>query len=294
MDQHRIDERVFELYDEYCHGVIDRREFFRRAATIGVGATAALTMAQAMLPRYAEAETVSFNDPRITARYVEYPSPGGNSGRMRGYLVQPKASSGPFASVLVVHENRGLNPYVRDVARRAAVAGYLALAPDALAPLGGYPGNDDDGREMQRQLDQEKLRVDMLNSARFVKFHELSSGRLGVTGFCWGGGICNHLATVMGSDLHAAVPYYGAAAPTGDVPRIEAPLQIHAAEYDPRINAMWPEFKAALDAYGKDYEYHVYPGTRHGFHNDSTPRYDAAAAELAWRRTLEFFAEQLA
>src|SRR6187455_1788040 len=259
-----IDQRVFDLYDEYCHGRMDRRAFLQQAALVAGG----LAMAQALMPRYANAQTISFTDERIKAQYVTYPSPGGSSGTMRGYLVQPKGN-GPFPSVLVVHENRGLNPYIEDVARRAAVEGFLALAPDGLSPLGGYPGNDDDGREMQAKLDQAKLRTDMLNSARFVKTHKLSSGKLGVTGFCWGGGTTNFLATVMGADMHAGVPYYGAAAPTADVPKIKAPLLIQFAENDTGINGMWPAYEAALKSAGAKYEAHTYPGTQHGFHNNS-------------------------
>jgi carboxymethylenebutenolidase len=288
-----IDPRIYELYDEYCHGAMDRREFLRRAAAVTVVAGSALAMAQALLPRYAQAQTVSFTDERIKARYVDYPSPGGSSGQMRGYLVAP-AGAGPFPAVLVIHENRGLNPYVEDVARRAAVAGFLALAPDGLSPVGGYPGNDDDGRELQRSLDQAKLRQDMENSARFVKAHALSTGKLGVTGFCWGGGTSNHLAVALGGDLQAAAPYYGAAAPSDAVPSIEAALQIHLAEDDQRINAMYPDYEAALKAAGVRYEIHTYPGTRHGFHNNSTPRHVEAAAKLAWDRTIAWFSEHLA
>lgn len=288
-----IDPRIYELYDEYCHGAMDRREFLRRAAALTVVVGSALAMAQAVLPRYAQAQTISFTDERIKARYVDYPSPGGNSGQMRGYLVAP-GGAGPFPAVLVIHENRGLNPYVEDVARRAAVAGFLALAPDGLSPVGGYPGNDDDGRELQRSLDQAKLRQDMENSARFVKAHALSTGKLGVTGFCWGGGTSNHLAVTLGSDLQAAVPYYGAAAPSNKVESIKAALQIHLAEDDQRINAMYPDYEAALKAAGVRYELHSYPGTRHGFHNNSTPRHDEAAAKLAWERTIAWFTEHLA
>jgi carboxymethylenebutenolidase len=288
--QTEIDQRVFDLYDEYCHGAIDRREFLRRAAALGV---AGVAMAQALLPQYARAQTIPLADPRIKPQYVTYPSPGGNSGTMRGYLVQP-AGQGPFPAVLVIHENRGLNPYIEDVARRAAVAGFLALAPDGLAPVGGYPGNDDEGRAKQAGLDQEKLRTDMLNSARFVKSHKLSTGRLGATGFCWGGGTANFLAVALGADLQAGVPFYGAAAETASVPKIKAPLLIHYAENDPRINGMWPAFEAALKAARVPYEMHMYPGTQHGFHNDSTPRYNAAAAKLAWDRTIAFFKRYLA
>src|SRR5882762_6177335 len=239
-----IDRRVFELYDEYCHGSIDRREFLARAGALTVAGVSALAMAQALLPRYAQAQTISFTDERMKAQYVNYPSPGGNSGSMRGYLARP-AGRGPFPSVLVIHENRGVNPYIEDVARRAAVEGFLALAPDGLSPVGGYPGNDDDGRTLQAGLDQGKLRADMLNSARFLKSHKSSSGKLGVTGFCWGGGTTNFL-------------------------------------------------EAALKAAGVPHQMHIYPGTQHGFHNNSTPRYNEAAAKLAWERTIAFFKKNLA
>jgi carboxymethylenebutenolidase len=288
--QQEIDQRVFDLYDEYCHGGIDRREFLVRAGALGA---ACLAMAQALLPRYAQAQQIAVTDSRIAASYASYPSPGGNSGTMRGYLVQPKGA-GPFPAVLVIHENRGLNPYIEDVARRAATEGFLALAPDGLSPIGGYPGNDDEGRTMQATLDQAKLRTDMVNSARFLKGHALSTGRLGVTGFCWGGGTTNFLAVTLGGDMQAGVPFYGAAAETAGVPRIKAPLMIQYAENDERINAMWPAFEAALKAAGAQYEAHVYPGTQHGFHNNSTPRYHEPSAKLAWDRTIAFFKKHLA
>jgi carboxymethylenebutenolidase len=293
LTQTDIDQRVFDLYDEYCHGRIDRREFLHRASLITVGGVSALAMAQSLLPRYAQAQTVSFTDQRIKASYVPYPSPGGTSGTMRGYLVQPNRP-GPFPAVLVIHENRGLNPYIEDVARRAATEGFLALAPDGLAPIGGYPGNDDDGRTMQATLDQAKLRTDMVNGARFLKGHALSTGRLGVTGFCWGGGTTNFLAVTLGTDMHAGVPFYGAAAETSRVPSIKAPLMIQYAETDERINAMWPAYEAALKAAGVRYEMHTYPGTQHGFHNNSTPRYHEPSAKLAWERTIAFFKKHLA
>jgi carboxymethylenebutenolidase len=282
--QLEIDQRVLDLYDEYCHGGIDRREFLRRASLVMGG----LAMAQALLPRYARAQTISFTDPRMKAQYVTYPSPGGSSGQMRGYLVQP-AGNGPFPAVLVVHENRGLNPYVEDVARRAAVEGFLALAPDGLFPVGGYPGNDDDGRTLQAGLDQAKLRTDMLNSAKFLKAHTRSTGKLGATGFCWGGSTVNFLAVALGPDLQAGVPFYGAAAETAGVPRIKAPLMIQYAENDQRVNEMWPGFETALKAAGLQYQMHIYPGTQHGFHNNSTPRYHEPSAKLAWERTVAFF-----
>jgi carboxymethylenebutenolidase len=288
--QVEIDQRVFDLYDEYCHGRMDRREFLLRAAAVTAGG---LAMAQALMPRYAAAQTISFTDSRIRAQYVNYPSPGGNSGQMRGYLVQP-AGKGPFPVVLVIHENRGLNPYIEDVARRAAVDGFLALAPDGLFPAGGYPGNDDDGRMLQSKLDQPKLRTDMLNSATFLKAHALSNGKLGVTGFCWGGGTTNWLATQMGDALQAGVPYYGAAAETAAVPKMRAPLLVHYAENDDGINRLKAGFEEAKKSAGIRFESHVYPGTQHGFHNNSTPRYNEAAAKLSWDRTAAFFRKHLA
>ncbi|MBM3571795.1 MAG: dienelactone hydrolase family protein, partial [Alphaproteobacteria bacterium] len=201
---------------------------------------------------------------------------------------------GPHPTVLVIHENRGLNPYIEDVARRAATEGFLALAPDGLFPVGGYPGNDDDGRTLQATLDQAKLRTDMVNSARYLKAHGLSNGKLGVTGFCWGGGATNFLAATLGADMHAGVPFYGPAADTASVPNIKAPLMIQYAETDERINAMWPAFEAALKAAKVPHEMHMYPGTQHGFHNNSTPRYHEPSAKLAWDRTIAFFRKHLA
>ncbi|MDP3158639.1 MAG: dienelactone hydrolase family protein [Reyranella sp.] len=288
--QLEIDQRVFDLYDEYCHGRIDRRSFLAQAAAVTVGG---LAMAQALMPRYVNAQTISFTDERIKGTYVTYPSPGGTSGQMRGYLVQPKGN-GPFPVVLVIHENRGLNPYIEDVARRAATEGFLALAPDGLFPVGGYPGNDDDGRALQAKLDQPKLRTDMLNSAKYLKTHALSTGKLGVTGFCWGGGTTNWLATAMGADMQAGVPYYGAAAETAAVPSIKAPLLAQLAQNDERINAMYPAYEAALKSAGVPYEVFIYPDTQHGFHNNSTPRYQEAAAKLSWERTIAFFKKNLA
>ena len=287
--QVEIDQRVFELYDEYCHGRIDRRAFLAKSAAVCAGG---LAMAQAVLPDYARAQTISFTDERIKANYVTYASPGGNSGQMRGYLVQP-TGKGPWPAVLVVHENRGLNPYIEDVARRAAAEGFLALAPDGLFPAGGYPGNDDDRRDLQAKLDQAKLRTDMLNGARVLKAHKLSSGKLGATGFCWGGSTVNWLATELGGDLQAAAPFYGAAPATAEVHKIKAQLLINYAEKDERIDSMWPAYEKALKAAGVRYEMHVYPGTMHGFHNNSTPRYVEAQAKLAWERTIALFKKAL-
>ena len=293
IDPAAIDPRIYELYDEYCHGRMDRRDFFSRAAALTVGGVSALAMAQSLMPRYAAAQTISFTDKRIKAKYVDYESPGGTSGKMRGYLVQP-SGNGPFPTVLVIHENRGLNPYIEDVARRAAVEGLAALAPDGLSPIGGYPGNDDDGRTMQGKLEEGKLRQDMLNSAKYLKAHQLSNGKLGITGFCWGGGTTNFLAAALGGDVQAAAPFYGAAPKTEDVAKIRAAMLIHYAENDPRINAMREGYEKALKANNVAYHIYTYPGTRHGFHNNSTPRYNKEAAKLAWDRTIALFKKHLA
>ena len=282
-----IDPRIYALYDEYCHGAMDRREFLAKASALVVGGMA---MAQALFPRYANAQTISFTDSRIKASYVKYASPGGSSGEMRGYLVQPvSAAPAKFPAVLVIHENRGLNPYIEDVARRLAAAGFLALAPDGLYPVGGYPGNDEDGKKLQDGLTPAKLQTDMLNGAVFLKAHALSSGKLGVTGFCWGGGMTNALAAEMGDAVQAGAPYYGLSAAPDKVSKIKAELVIHFAENDPRINATWEAFEGGLKTHGVKSQAHFYPGTQHGFHNNSTPRFNQAAADLSWSRTLDLF-----
>ncbi len=292
MTEDYIDSQVYDLYDEYCHSQMTRRQFLNRASALVVVSGSALTMAEALLPHYAKAQTISFTDERIKPTYVEYDSPGGTSGKMRGYLVQP-VGEGPFPAVIVIHENRGLNPYIEDVARRAAVEGFLALAPDGLAPIGGYPGNDDDGKVMQKSLDRDKLFTDLLNSARYLKAHELSTGKLGATGFCYGGGVVNKLAVVMGADLNAGVPFYGSAPNVEDVPKIQAPLMVQYAEDDKRVNASREDYRKALEAHNKEFVMHTYEGTRHGFHNDSTPRYDEEQAKIAWERTIAFFKKHL-
>ncbi len=292
MTENYIDPQLYDLYDEYCHTDMTRRAFINRASALVVMSGSALAMAEALLPRYAKAQMISFTDDRIKATYVEYDSLGGNSGKMRGYLVKP-VGEGPFPPVLVVHENRGLNPYIEDVARRAAVEGFLVLAPDGLAPVGGYPGNDDDGKVLQNSLDKDKLFTDMLNSAKFLKAHELSNGKLGATGFCYGGGVVNKLAVVMGSDLAAGVPFYGVAPPTDQVVKIQAPLMIQYAADDPRVNATREDYRKALEANKKNFVMYEYEGTRHGFHNNSTPRYDKEQAKIAWDRTVSFFKEHL-
>ncbi|MFT5700217.1 MAG: carboxymethylenebutenolidase [Desulforhopalus sp.] len=292
MTEDYIDSQVYDLYDEYCHSPMTRREFINKASALAVVSGSGLAMAEALLPKYAKAQMISFTDERIKPQYIEYDSPGGTSGKMRGYLVKP-AGEGPFPAVLVVHENRGLNPYIEDVARRFAVEGFLALAPDGLSPIGGYPGNDDDGKIMQKSLDNDKLFTDMLNSAKFLKIHELSTGKLGATGFCYGGGVVNKLSVIMGSDLNAGVPFYGIAPATEDVAKIQAPLMMNYAEDDKRVNASQEEYRKALEANDKSFIMHTYKGTRHGFHNNSTPRYNEAQAKLAWERTVSFFKEHL-
>jgi carboxymethylenebutenolidase len=292
MKKETIDPKVYDLYDEYCHTQMTRRDFFNKASALAIAVGSGLAMAKALLPRYAEAQTISFTDQRIKARYVVYDSPGGTSGKMRGYLVKP-AGDGPFPAVLVVHENRGLNPYIEDVARRTAVEGFLSLAPDGLYPIGGYPGNDDDGKVMQKSLDKDKLFTDLLNSARFLKGHELSNGKLGATGFCYGGGVVNNLAVTMGADLNAGVPFYGRAPATEDVAKIQAPMMIQYAENDPRVNATREEYRKALKINKKTFVMYTYEGTRHGFHNNSTPRYNEEQAKIAWDRTISFFKKNL-
>lgn len=289
----QIDKRILELYDEYCHTGMDRREFLRKASLVPVvGGSSGLIMAQALLPDYAKAQTIQFTDQRIKALYVTYDSPGGNAKKMRGYLVQPQGE-GPFPAVLVVHENRGLNPYIEDVTRRVAVEGFLAFAPDALSAVGGYPGNDDDGKVLQAKLDREKIFVDMVNAAKFLRNHKFSNGNLGVTGFCFGGAVANHLACVLGPDLKVSVPYYGSAPNLEGVKKIKAAMVVHYAEDDPRVNETRPAFEKALKTHKVKHEIHTYPGTSHGFHNYSTPRYDEKATNLSWQRTISAFRRHL-
>lgn len=283
---------LLELYDGYVHGRISRRQFLDRAAKLALGGMTAVAALAALSPDYALAQQVQFTDPDIRAEYITYPSPRGH-GEVRGYLVMPAGTEGPIPGVVVVHENRGLNPYIEDVARRVAKAGFAALAPDGLSSVGGYPGNDDRGRELQRQVDPEKLMNDFFAAIEFLLGDPRTTARVGITGFCYGGGV-SHAAAVAYPELAAAVPFYGRQAKPGDVPRIKAPLLIHFAETDENVNATWPAYEEALKAAGTTYEAHFYPGTGHGFHNDSTPRYDEAAAELAWERTLAWFRQHLA
>ena len=286
-----FDPGVLELFDQYVHGGIDRREFLDRAKRYAVGGLTAVALLDSLNPRYAEAQQVAPEDDRLEAGYVEFESPEGY-GKVKALLARPANAEGKLPGVVVIHENRGLNPHIEDVARRAALAGYLALAPDGLTSLGGYPGTDDEGRTMQRQLDRGKLLEDFVAAVGFLQSHPDCTGRVGCVGFCYGGSVSNHLA-VRVPDLAASVPFYGGQAAVEDVPKIQAPLLLHYAGNDKRVNAGWPAYEAALKANGKSYTAHIYEGTNHGFHNDTTPRYDEAAATLAWERTLAFFAENL-
>ena len=282
---------LLELYDYYAHGKISKREFISMAAKLAVGGMTGATLLGMMSPNYALAQPVEFTDPAIIPEYIHYDSPTGN-GEVRAYMVKPANASGPLPAVMVVHENRGLNPYIEDVARRVAKAGFVALAPDGLSSVGGYPGNDDKGRELQAQVDATKLMNDFFNGIDFLMHHQASNGKVGITGFCYGGGVAN-AAAVAFPELRAAVPFYGRQPKAEDVPRIKAPLLIHYAALDTRINEGWPAWEAALKANNKHYEAWIYPGVNHGFHNDSTPRYDKAAADLAWDRTLGWFRRYL-
>jgi len=278
---------VLKLFDRYVHGLTDRRGFLEGAKKFAAGGVGAGALLEALNPRFAEAEQVAKDDPRIVGKFVEYPSPEGY-GTVKGYLVEPAKAQGKLPTVLVVHENRGLNPHIEDIARRLALDNFIAFAPDALAPLGGYPGDEDKARELFPKLDQAKTRKDFILAARVLKALPEGNGKVGVVGFCYGGGVANYLATQL-PDLAAAIPFYGAQPPAEDVAKIKAALLIQYAGNDDRINAGWPAYEAALKAAGVKYEAFIYPGVQHGFNNDTTPRFDAAAAKLAWSRTIDFF-----
>jgi len=284
-------QEVLNLFDGYVHGRMNRRDFLDRAAKYAVGGMTAAAMLDSLPPNFAWAQQVAKDDARIRVEYLDYPSPQG-SDKMRGYFARPAKTAGKLPGVLVIHENRGLNPYIEDVARRLAVEGYLAFAPDALTPVGGYPGDEDKARELFAKQDGKKRIEDLVAGAGVLKARPESSGKIGTVGFCFGGGICNLLAVRL-PDLAASVPFYGVQVPASDVSKIKAPLLIHYAENDERINAGWPAYETALKANGVKYQAHFYPGTQHGFHNDTTPRYDEAAAKLAWSRTVAFFKEHL-
>lgn len=290
---HPIPQEAFDWYDEYAHGIIDRRTFITRLSTLTAVGWTTGSLLSVLMPDYAQAEQVSFNDDAIKPTYATFPSPQGH-GEGRGYLVVPRALTGRGPAVLVVHENRGLNPYIMDVARRLAKAGFVAFAPDALHPLGGYPGNDDEGRSMQSSLDRMKIEQDFIAAAKFLKSHPSSNGKLGVVGFCFGGYIVNMLAAAVPDVINAGVPFYGTPAAPEIRKNIKAPLLIQLAELDKRVNGTWPDYEKDLKAAGVDYEMHLYPDANHGFHNDSTGRYDEKQAELAWVRTLAFFRKHLA
>lgn len=289
---HDYDQELLALFDAYVHGDIDRRGFLDKASRFAVGGVTAAMLLDELNPRFAEAQVVAPEDKRVVAERVGFASPAGYE-KAHGYLARPAGEKGKLPGVLVIHENRGLNPHIEDVARRLALEGFVAFAPDALFPLGGYPGGEDDARALFPKLDQAKTREDFVAAAGWLKAHAACTGKYGAVGFCYGGGMVNYLATKL-PDLGAGVAFYGSAAPLEDVPKIKAPLLIQSAETDPRINESWPGYEAALKAAGVRYERHLYPGTQHGFNNDTTPRYDAAAAKLAWQRTVDFLKKNLA
>lgn len=282
---------VLKLFDQYVHGNVSRRDFLQGAGKFALAGVAATSLLQALSPRFAEAKQVNEDDPRIKTSYVEYPSPNGY-GKLRGYLAQPAQAKGKLPTVLVVHENRGLNPHIEDIARRLALDNFIAFAPDALFPLGGYPGNEDKAREIFPKLDQVKTREDFVAAAGILKNLPEGNGKVGVVGFCYGGGIANFLATRL-ADLGAAVPFYGGQPTPEDAAKIKAPLLIHYAGKDERINAGWPKYEVALKAAGVKYQAYIYPEVQHGFNNDTTPRFDEVAAKLAWERTVGFFNQYL-
>ncbi|OAT27599.1 dienelactone hydrolase family [Buttiauxella brennerae ATCC 51605] len=282
---------LLEYFDFYVHGKISKREFLDLAGKFVVGGLSAVALGTLLTPNYAFAQQVEFTDPDIVAEYIQYPSPQGH-GEVRAYMVRPAKAAGKVPGVVVVHENRGLNPYIEDVARRVAKAGFIALAPDGLSSVGGYPGNDEKGRELQSQVDPTKLMNDFFAAIEFLMHHDAVTGKVGITGFCYGGGVAN-AAAVAYPELAAAVPFYGRQPKTEDVPRIKAPLLLHYGELDSRINEGWAAYEAALKANNKVYQGYIYPGVNHGFHNDSTPRYDKAAADLAWQRTIDWFNQYL-
>ncbi len=285
---HDFDQELLILFDAYVHGAIDRRMFLDRAAKFAVGGVTAAMLLEELSPQFAEAQVVRTDDARIDPEYLEFDSPSGY-GRGRGYFVRPGEMGAKRPGILVIHENRGLNPHIEDIARRLALDHFVAFAPDALFPLGGYPGTEDKARALFPQLDQPRTREDFIAAAAILKSRPECTGHIGAVGFCYGGGMVNFLATRLGGDLAAGVAFYGSAPNLDDVPKIKTPLLIQAAEVDDRINASWPAFEQALKAANISYERHLYPGTQHGFNNDTTPRYDAAAAKLAWARTIAFF-----
>ena len=288
---HDFDQDLLILFDAYVHGAIDRRGFLDKAAKYAVGGVTAAMLLDQLSPKFLTAQVVKPEDPRIKVQHVEFDSPKGY-GKMRGYLALPTKAAGKLPAVLVIHENRGLNPHIEDIARRIALDGYMAFAPDALFPVGGYPGDEDKARELFRTLDQAKSREDFVAAANYLRTRPDSNGRLGAVGFCYGGAIVNMLATRV-PELLAAVPFYGGPAPAEDVGKIRAALLLQFAENDERVNAGWTTYEPLLKAAKVSYEAHTYPGTQHGFNNDTTPRFDEKAAALAWERTMAFFAKHV-
>ena len=286
-----ISQEVFDLYDYYVHNGIDRREFMNRLSVYAVGGLTVSALMTFLMPNYAQAQQVKPDDKRIITEYKEYDSPKGG-GKIRGLLARPAGNTKKLPGVIVVHENRGLNPYIEDVARRLAVDGFIAFAPDALTPLGGYPGNDDAGRELQSKRNRDEMLEDFIAAYGFLKKNAECTGNVGVVGFCFGGWISNMMAVRI-PDLKAAVPFYGGQPNAEETAKIKAPLLLQYAELDTRVNAGLPDYEAALKANKVEYTVHIYPGVNHGFHNDTTPRYDDAAAKLAWERTIKFFREKL-
>jgi carboxymethylenebutenolidase len=286
-----IKQEVFDLYDDYAHNRLSRRDFMQQLSLYAVGGLTVPTLMGFLMPDYKGAIQIEAGDPRITEGYIDYPSPQGG-GTIRALLCMPKDNTEKLGGIVVVHENRGLNPHIADVGRRAALAGFVSIAPDALSPLGGYPGTDDEGREMQSKRDRNEMLEDFIAAAAYLKSYEYSNGKVGVVGFCFGGWISNMMAARV-PDLAAAVPFYGGQAPVEEVSNIKAPLQLHYAELDTRVNEGWPAYEEALKANKKEYTMYMYPQANHGFHNDTTPRYDKEAAELAWKRTIDFFKEKL-
>lgn len=286
-----IKQEVFDLYDDYAHNRIDRRDFVQRLSAHAVGGITVASLMGFLMPNYKTAIQVEAGDPRLNSDYVNYPSPKG-AGTIKGLLSKPIDAKGKLGGIVVVHENRGLNPHIEDVARRAALAGFISLAPDALTPLGGYPGTDDQGRELQSKRDRNEMLEDFIAAFEYLKSHKDCNGKVGVVGFCFGGWISNMMAVRI-PDLAATVPFYGGQPAKEDVPKIKAPLLLHYASLDTRVNEGWPAYEAALKENKKEYTAHMYENTNHGFHNDTTPRYDKAAAELAWQRTVEFFKQKL-
>jgi carboxymethylenebutenolidase len=291
MHKKAYDQGVLDLYDRYAHGLINRRQFLERAAAYTASGLSASALLSSLSPNYALARQVDPDDDSIESRYEDYSSPKG-AGRMRGYFAAPSSRAGNLPGVLVIHENRGLNPYIEDVVRRVAAAGFIGFAPDALTPLGGYPGNDDEGRELQAERERDEMLEDFITGFRHLQSHVWCNGTAGCVGFCFGGWVSNALAVSI-PDLAAAVPFYGSQPALEDVPKIRAPLLIHHAEHDERVNAGWPAYEGALKKAGVDYTEYTYEGTNHGFHNDTTPRFDESAAQLAWQRTIEFFRKHL-